>query len=300
LKAEAQPEVIAAEPAVAARATDFLALTKPRIAALALLATFAGYYLARPAGVSLWNAVPVLIGAALVAAGAGGLNQLLERDADRLMLRTRHRPLPAGRLRPGEALVFSGGLALGGLVWLGITTPPLTASLAAVTIGTYLGLYTPLKRRTPLNTFVGAVPGALPPLIGWSAAAGALSTPAWSLFLILFLWQLPHFWAIAWLYRADYARGGMKMLSVVSPGGERLARQIIGQTLALLAVSLLPVRLALTGPLYGAAALILGIGFLACGISLARRRTEASARRLLLASVIYLPVLLTVLMLDKT
>jgi protoheme IX farnesyltransferase len=215
------------------------------------------------------------------------------------MHRTEDRPLPSGRIQPDQALMAGGGLAGVGLVWLLCFVQPLTALLGAVTLIAYICIYTPLKRVTSLNTVIGAIPGALPPLMGWTAAHGELSIQGWALFAILFFWQLPHFLAIAWLYREDYARAGFKMLPVVDPSGLRTGRGAVSHTLGLLAISLFPFLYRMAGGWYLASALVLGAGFLACAIRFAVRLDRGSARTLFFASIFYLPMLLSILVLDK-
>jgi protoheme IX farnesyltransferase len=278
---------------------DWLVLAKARITALVLVTTAAGYMLGSRATVDFGRLGLTLVGTALSAAGAGALNQVAERRADALMRRTASRPVAAGRIGPLQGLVF--GLALGsaGVLWLAFLVNPLTGVLALITIGLYIGVYTPLKRRTSLNTLVGAVPGAIPPVMGWTAAKGTIDPGAWALFAILFLWQLPHFLAIAWMYREDYARAGFAMLPVVDPGGEWTGRQAVLATAALLPVSLLPTLLGLTGAYYFFGALALTLAFAAFALGLALSRRRVAARRLLLASVTYLPILLALLVLDR-
>jgi protoheme IX farnesyltransferase len=237
------------------------------------------------------------VGTLLSSAGAAALNMVLERDADAKMERTKDRPLPAGRLSPGEALAFGTLLSAGGVAYLAAAVNLLTAGLAAAALASYLGLYTPLKRRTSLCTLVGAIPGALPPVMGWAAARGTLDVGAAALFLILFFWQLPHFLALAWMYREDYARAGQPMLPVAEPDGASTGRQVVLQTLALVVASSLPAGLGLAGPGYLAAALALGAGFLGFGIAFSTLRSRERAWRLFMASVTYLPLLLGALIL---
>jgi protoheme IX farnesyltransferase len=282
------------------RASDFFALTKPRIVLLVLLTAAVGFYVAAPAGTATVLFVHTLIGTALVAGGTGALNQVAEADVDRRMRRTEGRPIPAGRLDRSVGAVYAVGLGLAGTIYLARFVNPMTALLAALTLLSYILLYTPLKRRTSLNTLVGAVPGALPILGGWTAAGAGLSPPAWALFWILFLWQLPHFLALAWLYREDYGRAGLRMLSVDDPDGRVTFRQALLYAMALVPTSLLPSVFGLAGPLYFLGALILGLWFAGTGVVAARRRTVAAARRLFLVSIIYLPALLGLLALDKT
>jgi len=282
-----------------ARLADYLQLTRPRLSAMALLTVAIGAVLAS-AGAPDWRVLThALIGAGLVAAGASALNQLLERENDGLMQRTRGRPLPSGRLRPGEALVFGLTSAAGGVVYLALTLPsPLAAALAALTLLSYVLVYTPLKRTTALNTLVGAIPGAIPPVIGWAAVRGSLGAGAGVLFVVLFLWQMPHFLAIAWIHRADYERAGLRMLPAIDPEGGMIGRLMVCYCLALLAASLTPLVLGGGGPVYLAGALSLGIGFLACAVCFAHYRSIARARVVLRASLIYLPALLMLLLWD--
>jgi len=283
-----------------AKFLDYLALTKPRLTLLALLATGVGFLMGSVGTFDWWRFLWTFLGAALVGAGGNTLNQWLERDADALMQRTRLRPLPAGRLQPVEALV-AGVVASGlGLVILGHLVNALASTLAGLTLLTYVGLYTPLKRTTALCTLVGAIPGAMPPLIGWAGARGSLSLEAWVLFAMLFLWQLPHFLAIAWVHREDYARAGFQMLPIVDPDGASTARQIVLYGLALVVISLLPTVLGVAGPLYFVGAATAGLWFLSSAVSAARHRSCAVAHRLFLTSVGYLPAVLSLLVLDKT
>jgi protoheme IX farnesyltransferase len=287
-------------PALAgARLTDFLQLTRPGLSAMALLTVAAGAVLAAGGALDWRIVTQALIGAALVAAGASTLNQWLERASDGLMQRTRERPLPSGRLRSAEALVLGAVSAVGGVVYLALSLPsPLAAALAALTLLSYLFVYTPLKRTTALNTLAGAIPGALPPVIGWAAVRGSVSAGAVVLFVVLFLWQMPHFLAIAWIHRADYERAGLRMLPAIDPEGGMIGRLMVCYCLALLAASLTPPVLGGGGPVYLAGALSLGIGFLACAVGFARYRSIARARVVLRASLIYLPALLMLLLWD--
>ena len=277
----------------------YLELTKPRLTFLAVVTTLGGFLLGSWHPLSIGKLVAVLLGTAAVGAGAGTLNQVLEREADGRMSRTRGRPLPSGRLDPDSALAFGVACSVIGLGILAFGTNGLAASLAAVTLISYLFIYTPLKSRTALCTLVGAIPGAIPPIIGWAAARGRLGIEAWLLFFILFLWQLPHFLAIAWTWREDYARAGFKMLPVLDPEGHSTGRQIVLYCLALIPVSLLPAAMGSFGWIYFLAALISGLAFLGCGLATARTRTGASARRLFFASILYLPFLLTTMTLDR-
>jgi protoheme IX farnesyltransferase len=250
--------------------------------------------------VSLVLVLHAVLGTALVAAGASALNQVLERNSDARMRRTQGRPLPAGRMHPAEALAFGLVLAITGLVYLACTlSHPAAAAVAGFTFAAYVGLYTPLKSRTSLNTLVGAVPGALPPIIGWCAVRGSITVEAVNLFFVLFLWQVPHFLAIAWIYREEYGRAGLCMLPVEDPTGRHTAHQMVLYCLTLLAVSLTPVLLGSASLLYVAGALVLGLGFLATTLGFRRMRSVRNARHVLRASLVYLPGLLALLLLDR-
>lgn len=281
------------------KVADFIELTKPRIAGMVLVVAFAGFYMASPGALDWLGALHALVGTAFIGCGSSAFNQVYEHDFDALMERTRNRPLPAGRLNRTEAIVFSLIISIFGVVYLVAMTTLLAGGIALATLVLYVFIYTPLKRVTTFNTAVGAVPGALPPLIGWAAATGSLTPAAWAMFAILYLWQIPHFLAIAWMYRDDYARGGFKMLPVVDPSGESNFRQMLSQGAALIPFSLLPTILGLTGVAYFFTALVLGLAFMAFGFRASRTRTRVDSRRLVLASVVYLPVLLAVMMLDK-
>jgi heme o synthase len=278
---------------------DFVELTKPRITTLVVLTALVGFVMGSPGTPATLPLVIVLAGTGLVAAGASTLNMVLERDTDALMHRTRSRPLAAGRMRAPEAIAFGLLLTTLGLVGLLGLSGPLPAGVALVTWFTYLFCYTPLKRRTSLSTLVGAVPGALPPVIGWAAARGAIDGGAFVLFAILFLWQVPHFLAIAWIYREDYARGGLPMLPVVDAPGRLTGRQTVAHAFALLLVSLLPTGLGMAGRVYLVGALVLGVALLAFSLRLAVLRTVAAARSLFLASVLYLTALCALLVADR-
>lgn len=282
-----------------ARLSDLVELTKPRITFMVVLSAAAGYWLGMSGAVDGPRFLHAMLGTALIAAGASCLNQAIERESDARMERTRERPLPAGRLDLLPSLAFGSGLAAIGALELHLGVNPLTAAIGLVTLGLYVLVYTPLKRVSTLCTIVGAVPGALPPVMGWTAAADSLSAEAWVLFAILFFWQMPHFLAIAAAFREDYARGGHVVLPVVDATGERTARQAILYAAALLPVSLLPSILRMSGGLYFWGALLLGIGFLGTSLATARNRSVAAERRLLRYSVIYLPLLLGLMALDK-
>jgi protoheme IX farnesyltransferase len=277
------------------RLDDLVLLTKIRLNALVVATTAGGYYMAAPSAVDLGALIVTCLGTALVASGAAALNQVDERDLDRLMHRTRVRPVAEGRMSAGEgraiALIFA--LTGLGLLWFGST--------AGAAIVSYVLIYTPLKRRTSLATVVGAVPGALPPLIGWSAAGGALgSPPPWSLFLIMFLWQLPHFLAIAWMYREDYARAGLPMLPVVDPQGRITSRQALLWTATLIPISGLPFLLRMSGPLYAFSAIALGLGMMALAFRFVLNRSDGNARALFYGSITYLPLLWLMMVVART
>jgi heme o synthase len=293
------PTLAVTEANVLRRATDFLELAKPRVVLMVLITAFVGFYVGSAAVPNYLELLQMLFGTALAAGGTLALNQYLERDTDSVMERTRHRPLPDGRLQPREAAWFGLLITMGGLVYLALAVNLMSAGVTAVITLTYLLLYTPLKRKSSLCMLVGAVPGALPPVIGWVAAGGALTVDAWVLFAILFLWQVPHTLAIARLYRDDYAKAGIRFLPVIDPDSGSTDRQIISHTAALLVVSLLPTLLGFAGTIYFVAAFVLGVVFLANGISLAMNSTFLGARRLLYASLIYLPVLLLIMALDR-
>lgn len=281
------------------RLAVFSELVKARLTLLVLLTTAVGFYLGSASGLNLPLMIHTLAGTALLAAGAAALNQLLEREYDSRMRRTRDRPLPSGRMQPETVLLFGGACSVSGLVYLALATNLLTSVIGAVTLVSYLFIYTPLKRITWLNTIIGAVPGGLPPLMGWTAAHGDLAAEGWALFALLAFWQIPHFMAIAWLYREEYARAGFVMLPVVDPDGSRTGSQAVSHAAALLAVSVLPFILGVAGPVYLGSSLVLGGAFLACAAVFKRQLNARSARRLFLASILYLPLNLTALVLDK-
>jgi protoheme IX farnesyltransferase len=285
-------------PARASRLNDFYELTKPRMNLLVVLTTMVGFYMAYGTGPIRWALLlNTLVGTALTAAAASVLNQLIERRFDALMPRTRNRPLVTARITPQEALFFGGILGASGIIYLLLAVNSLTAALGAITLLGYIVIYTPMKRRSTLNTVVGAIPGAIPPMMGFTAATGTLSPQALALFAILFFWQMPHFLAIAILYRNDYAAGGFKMLPCVD---ENLARrQIVLYSVALLPVSLYPMLLHMAGAAYFTAAVLLGLGFLSFGISCAATASRIDARKLFFASIVYLPLLLAAMMIDR-
>ncbi len=278
-----------------------LELSKPRITQLVVLTTAGGYYMASAGRFDLVRFAWTLVGTTLVAAGTNALNQFRERHTDARMSRTRHRPLPSGRITPRAALVFAVVTAAAGIGLLAALVNLLTAALATLTLVSYVWVYTSLKPRTSFNTLVGAVPGALPVLGGWTAAGGALSGAAWGLFWILFLWQLPHFLALAWIYREDYRSAGLAMLSIDDHDGGRTARMALLYAIALVPVSLVPTVSGLTGPVYFYGVLALSVMYAAAGAGMLWRPTArlAWARRVFLVSIIYLPALLTLGVLDK-
>jgi heme o synthase len=285
---------------VRSRWLDYVELTKPRIAVMVLFTVAIGALLAKQTPLDLMQLVHALIGVALAASGASALNQWLERRTDALMRRTENRPLPAGRLSSAEVLCFGIVLNVVGLGYMiCVLAHPLAAVVTAATLLSYVFLYTPLKRRTTLNTLVGAVPGALPPVIGWTAMAGTIEPETLVLFLIVFLWQVPHFLAIAWMYREDYARAGMKMLPALDPEGVVTARQMLLYCLALIPVSLLPMLIHGASLMYAFGALGLGVFFLRSVLGFVTGPTLERARRVLRASLIYLPCVLGLLLVER-
>lgn len=287
---------------------DYLALTKPRVTWLILMSTGIGYFFGiHPAGnlrqflagIQWLTLLHTILGTGLIASGTAALNQFFERDADRRMRRTANRPLPAGRLAEGPAFAFGIGLSVVGFceLWLGVNL--LSGLVGAFTLASYLFLYTPMKQRTWWSTTVGAIPGAMPPVIGYAAAAGTLDRDAWVLAAILFLWQFPHFYAIAWMYKEDYAKAGIRMLPVVEPDCRSTARQIVLFGIALIPVSLIPALLGMSGAIYLAGALALGLWFLWSGIRVALERTRPRARGVLMASVLYLPLIYGLMLIDR-
>ena len=281
------------------RMTAYLELTKPRITFLIVLTSAAGFALASPGAVNYPALLSAMFGIALLSSGIATLNQYIERDLDALMRRTADRPLPSGKLHPNEALIFGSGLTIIAEVYLALLVNPLSALLGLTVIAGYLFAYTPLKTRTTLSTMVGAFPGAVPPLVGWAAARAEIGLEAWVLFAILFLWQFPHFLAIAWMYREDYGRAGILMLPVVEPDGRVTAQQIVVYTLLLLPVSLLPAVLGTSGKMYLVGAIVLGLLFLYSSVRAAVSKSRQEAKRLLLASVIYLPLLFILMVVNR-
>jgi protoheme IX farnesyltransferase len=282
-----------------ASAAAYLELTKPRLNFLVVATSAAGYYLGSTGAIDIVSMAEAVAGTALVAGGAAALNQLYERDTDALMRRTRTRPLPAGRVTPQDARVFGLALSAAGLVLLAARANWLSAGLALATLLTYLVVYTPMKRRTPLSTIVGAVPGALPALIGWTASHGAIDRSGAALFAIVFCWQLPHFMAIAWLYREDYAKAGFPMLPVIDPDGKRAGKQAVYWALLMVLASLEPNFSGLAGNAYLAVALVFGVGLFWLAVRFASARNESTARALFYGSITYLPLLWIAMIANK-
>jgi heme o synthase len=284
---------------------DYIALTKPRITWLILMSTGVGYFFGAQAGWHGWSSwhwltlVHTIIGTGLIASGTAALNQWMERVADGKMRRTQARPLPSGRLEPAPAVIFAIAISAAGFADLWFGANPLAALLGLFTLLTYLFIYTPLKQRSPHSTTFGSLPGAMPPLIGFAAASGTLTWDAWVLFAILFLWQFPHFYAIAWMYKEDYARAGILMLPVVEPDGKSTARRILLYSIALIPISLMPKFFAMAGNVYLYGALALGLAFVYYGLRIRWDRTRQQARHVLLASVVYLPVLFSLMLFDR-
>ena len=280
--------------------SDLAELVKARLTLLVLLTTAVGYYLGAESPIDSMGLFHVVFGTAAAAAGAAALNQWWEHRLDVLMHRTRERPVPAGRMRPIEALSLGTAFSIFGIAYLAIACNALAAVLAAITVGVYIFGYTPLKRTTTANTAVGAIPGALPPIIGWAAARGALDGGAWSLFVIMILWQFPHFFAIAWMYREDYSRAGFQMISTGDRTGERSASQSVFFCILLLIVGALPAFLDVVKMVYVPCEIALGAVFVAMAMRFLRLRTIAAARLLFIASIVYLPLLLATLVLTKS
>ena len=278
---------------------DYVTLAKPRLNFLVVASSAAGYYLGARNAPDALLMTEAVAGTALVAAGAAVLNQVYERDADAMMRRTRNRPLPDGRVGPLDATMYGAALSFAGLALLATRATFVAAALALATIAVYLAIYTPMKRRTPLATLVGAVPGALPPLIGWMAARGAIDAGGAALFAIVFLWQIPHFMAIAWMYRDDYATAGFPMLPVVEPDGRRAARQAVLYSAALVPVSLAPTLAGIAGVAYFAVAAVLSVGLLILAVRFLRSRDDSTARALFFGSITYLPLLWLAMIVNK-
>ncbi|HEX5484303.1 MAG TPA: heme o synthase [Terriglobia bacterium] len=298
-QAEQIPAAPARWPGQRGKLGDYWMLTKPEVNLLVVMSTLVGFYLGADGPIRLGLLLNTLIGTLLVASGTATLNEYVERAHDARMRRTASRPLPAGRISPRAGLCFGLALSAGGGIYLALTVNRLASFLALLTLALYLVLYTPLKRKTPLCTLVGAFPGAIPPLIGWAAARGSLSFEAWILFALLFFWQFPHFTAIAWMYRHDYSRAGYLMLPPADQQGRFMATQVAGFSLLLIPVSVIPTLLGQAGLVYLFGAIVLGIGFLYYSCRLAISRSNFGARRVLLASVIYLPLLFILMMVNK-
>lgn len=295
---ELRPLELAVE-ASHSRLVDYYELTKPRMNFLVVVTTVVGFYMASVTVTNWLLLFNTIFGTALTAAAAAVLNQLIERRIDALMPRTRNRPLPAGRVSPTEAAIYGVSLGVIGVGYLALMVNPLTASLGAFTLLSYLFIYTPMKRISSVNTIIGAIPGAIPPMMGFTAVENAVSPAAWVLFAILFLWQMPHFLAIASIYRDDYAAGGFKMLPVVDPDLSMTCRMIIFYTLALIPITLLGTILKIAGVGYLIVATVMGLGFLWFGVRMWQSRNRSAARQLFFASIIYLPLLLAAMMIDK-
>ena len=292
-------ESTAAETPFLLKLPAFFELTKPRVTLVVILTSVVGFYLASSATLDLRLLFHTLIGTALLSAGTAGLNQFLEREADGRMQRTCTRPLPSGRLDESDAVIFGGILILSGSLYLALLTNILAAFLGCVTSVLYLFVYTPLKMKSPICTTIGAIPGAIPPLIGWAAAKGSLDFHALVLFAILFAWQFPHFLAISWIYKDDYKRAGFAMSSSTDPDGRRTGRRILAFTIVLLVLSVVPATAGLTGMFYLLGAVLLGSAFVWFGFEAALVGTATSARRVLTASLAYLPLLLILMVVDK-
>jgi protoheme IX farnesyltransferase len=291
-----QDENIAVHRFARLRVADFLELTKPRITFLVLITTLVGFYMGSRDGLNFLLLFHTIVGTGLVASGASALNQYFERELDARMVRTRNRPLPDGRIVPHDALAFSAAIAGAGVLYLIVFVNLLTGLIGAATLAGYILVYTPLKTRTTLCTLIGAFPGAAPPVMGWTAARGEVDAIALSLFAILFLWQMPHFFAIAWIFTEDYMRAGFSMHG----SGQRTGRQIILYCCALIPISVLPTFFGLTGMVYLLGAILFGFIYLGYGFAVALFRSNTHAHRLLRVSVLYLPALLLLMMLDKT
>jgi len=282
-----------------ARAADYVALAKPRLNVLVVVTALAGYYMGLRGSVDVLLLLHVLMGTALVAGGSSVYNQVIEVDTDGMMRRTRARPLPSGRLTPRAARIFATVLSTVGIAQLALGVNVLSAAIAVVTLLTYTVFYTPLKKRSSLATVVGGVSGALPPLIGWAAARNSLSIEAWILFGIVFLWQMPHFLAIAWTYREDYKRAGFPLLPVIEPDGASTGRQALIYAAALLPLSLAPTAVKMTGLAYLIAAAVLGLAFVWLSARFAWRRSAPAAKGLFVGSIVYLPLLWILMVLDR-
>ena len=284
---------------VTAPVWDYFELTKPHVIWLILMSTIVGFYVGSPSPLHFTQLLHTLFATALLAAGCGTLNQWWERDLDARMKRTENRPLPSGRVTANGSLWFGLAISVGGVLYLAALVNAFSAWIGTATVISYVAIYTPLKVRSPLATFVGALPGASPLLLGWTAATNTVDLGGWVLFSILFLWQFPHFYAIGWLYRDEYRRAGIQMLPVIEKDGASTGRHVVLYGFNLIPVSAAPWMLGLAGPVYGTAAVVLGCLYLAAGVRMARQRTEENARMLLRVSVVYLPLLYLFLVADK-
>lgn len=303
MPAPASPQTILAPRSIRSpifqRLADYWIMTKPEVNFLVVLSSVAGFYIASSGPLRVGLLLNMVLGTFLVASGTATLNEYIERSHDARMRRTANRPIPAGRIRPVEGLAAGLLLSAAGGIYLDLTTNRLACFIALLTLVSYLAIYTPLKRKTPLCTLVGSLPGAMPPLIGWAAARGSLSFEAWILFAILFLWQFPHFTAIAWMYRQDYTRAGYLMLPPGDRKGRFMATQVLGFSLLLIPVSLIPVMMGQAGRIYLVGAAVLGVAFLYYGFRFAVSRSNVLARRVVLASVVYLPLVYILMMINK-
>ncbi|MGH9450360.1 MAG: heme o synthase [Terriglobia bacterium] len=303
MPAPARPQTILAprsiRSAILQRLADYWIMTKPEVNFLVVLSGVAGFYIASSGPLRVGLLLNMVLGTFLVASGTATLNEYIERSHDARMRRTANRPIPAGRIRPAEGLAAGLLLSAAGGIYLDLTTNRLACFIALLTLVSYLAIYTPLKRKTPLCTLVGSLPGAMPPLIGWAAARGSLSFEAWILFAILFFWQFPHFTAIAWMYRQDYTRAGYLMLPPGDRKGRFMATQVLGFSLLLIPVSLIPVMMGQAGRIYLVGAAVLGLAFLYYGFRFAVSRSNVLARRVVLASVVYLPLVFILMMINK-
>lgn len=284
---------------VTAPVWDYFELTKPNVIWLILMSTIVGFYVGSPSPLHFTQLLHTLFATALLAAGCGALNQWWERDLDGRMKRTENRPLPSGRVTANGSLWFGLAISVGGVLYLAALVNAVSAWIGTATVISYVAIYTPLKVRSPLATFVGALPGASPLLLGWTAATNTVDLGGWVLFSILFLWQFPHFYAIGWLYRDEYRRAGIQMLPVIEKDGASTGRHVVLYGFNLIPVSAAPWMLGFAGPVYGTAAVVLGCLYLAAGVRMARQRTEENARMLLRVSVVYLPLLYLFLVADK-
>lgn len=281
------------------RFADYLSLTKPELTFLSVVTALTGYYLGAGGSLNAPIILHILLGTALTGGGAGALNQYIEREYDGMMKRTENRPVPSGRIHPYEALLFGMILSIIGIAELTLYTNALTGFLASVTLVSYIFLYTPLKRITPLSTIVGAFPGALPPVMGWTAARNEVTPEALVLFAILFVWQIPHFLSLAWMYKKDYARAGYRLLTVVEPEGHMAARQILAYTALLVPLTILPWSMGMFGSIYLSLALLLSLAFLAVSVHLVLARSNVAARHVFTGSLVYLPLLMVAMVIDR-